>query len=257
MRRSGTRSSRGTSADSLEDDARNRDPPSPPRLRDGTRDAPALPWLVAVAPGEPLELAEPHAGRVGDRVRDPSVRRNTVTDFVTTSVASVLLVVPVFFTAFVFSKYLVSDWHLFPAGWDSWKARILPSFTLALGPIGYIARLIRAAVVETLQEDYVVAARARGLRQWRIMGVHVLRNSLAPFLSAAVPMLALVITGTLFVEQFFGIPGAASYFLDAVNTGDYPVLMGITVAIEIVVLAASLISDILLALTDPRLREAR
>ena len=184
-----------------------------------------------------------------------ALRRNTVIDFITTSVASVLLVVPVFFTAFVFSKYLVADWHLFPAGWDSWKARILPSFTLALGPIGYIARLIRAAIVETLQEDYVVTAKAKGLRQRRIVGVHVLRNSLAPFLSAAVPMLALVITGTLFVEQFFGIPGVASYFLDAVNTADYPVIMGVTVAIEIVVIAASLISDILLVLADPRIRE--
>ena len=184
-----------------------------------------------------------------------ALRRNTVTDFVTTSVASVFLVVPVFFAAFVFSKYLVGDWGFFPAGWDSWSARILPSFVLALAPIGYIARLIRAAMVETLEEDYVVTARAKGLRRWRIIGVHVLRNSLVPFLSAVPPMLALLLTGTLFVERFFGIPGMASYFLDAVNTADFPVIMGVTVAIEIVVLAAVLVSDILLALVDPRIRE--
>jgi oligopeptide transport system permease protein len=184
-----------------------------------------------------------------------ALRRNQFTDFVTTSVASVLLVVPVFFTAFVFSKYLVSDWHLFPAGWASWKARILPSFTLALAPIGYIARLIRAAVVETLQEDYVVVAKAKGLRRSRVVGVHVLRNSLTPFLSAAVPMLALLVAGTLFVERFFAIPGVASSFLDAVNTGDYPVLLGVTFVMEILVLTANLISDILLALSDPRVRD--
>ena len=110
-------------------------------------------------------------------------------------------------------------------------------------------------MVETLEEDYVVTARAKGLRRWRIIGVHVLRNSLVPFLSAVPPMLALLLTGTLFVERFFGIPGMASYFLDAVNTADFPVIMGVTVAIEIVVLAAVLVSDILLALVDPRIRE--
>lgn len=186
-----------------------------------------------------------------------ALRRTTLTDVVTTSVASVVLVVPVFFTAFLFAKYLVADWHLFPSGWDTWRARILPSFTLALGPIGYIARLIRAAVVETLEEDYVVVARAKGLRERRVVVVHVLRNSLAPFLSAAVPMLALLIAGTLFVERFFGIPGMASYFLDGVKTGDYPVLLGVTVVTEVVVLAASLVSDLLLALADPRLRDGR
>jgi ABC-type dipeptide/oligopeptide/nickel transport system permease component len=163
--------------------------------------------------------------------------------------------VPVYFTAFVFAHYFVSDWGVVPAGWQSWQARLLPSLTLALGPIGYIARLIRAAVVETLQEDYVRTARAKGLRRRRIVWVHVMRNSLVPFLSAAVPMLALLITGTLFVERFFKIPGAASYFLQGVETADYPLIMALTVSIAVVVLTANLLADMLLALADPRIPE--
>jgi ABC-type dipeptide/oligopeptide/nickel transport system permease component len=182
-------------------------------------------------------------------------RRNSVTDLITTSTATVIFVVPVFFFAFVFSKYLVREWELFPLGWDGFNSKILPSFTLALAPAGYIARLIRGAVVETLQEDYVRTARAKGLRWRRIMWGHVLRNSLVPFLSAAAPMLALLVTGAFFVEQFFAIPGLSSFFVQGAATRDYPLLMGLTVALAIVVLAANLASDILLALVDPRMRE--
>ncbi|MGH3004721.1 MAG: ABC transporter permease [Gaiellaceae bacterium] len=184
-----------------------------------------------------------------------AVRRNSVFDALATSTASVMLVLPVFFVAFVFSEYLVFEWDLLPAGWGSWEAKILPSFALALAPIGYIARLVRAAAVETLEEDYVRTARAKGLRRRRVVWVHVLRNSLVPFLSAAVPMLALLVTGAFFVEQLFRIPGAASSFIEAALTRDYPLIMGLTVALAVVVLVANLISDVLLALVDPRVRE--
>lgn len=184
-----------------------------------------------------------------------AVRRNSALDLLATSTASVLLVVPVFFVAFVLSEYFVFEWHLVSAGWETWEAKILPSFALSLAPIGYIARLVRAAAVETLEEDYVRTARAKGLRPWRVVWVHVLRNSLVPFLSAAVPMLALLVTGAFFVEQFFRIPGAASAFIEAALTRDYPMIMGLTVALAVVVLVANLLSDVLLALVDPRVRE--
>lgn len=185
-----------------------------------------------------------------------AARRGTAVDFLAISTASALLVVPVFFVAYVGSTYLARDWNLVPLGWDTWEARILPSLTLALAPIGYIARLVRIAVVQTLGEDYVRTARAKGLYPERILWAHVVRNSLVPFLSAAMPMLALLITGALFVEQFFGIPGAATTFLDAARTRDYPLLLGLTVGLAAIVLAANLVADIVLALIDPRVREA-
>ena len=185
-----------------------------------------------------------------------AVRRNTLVDLLATSSATVLLVLPVFFVAFVLSKYLVFEWHLFPPGWEGWRAKVLPSLTLALAPIGYIARLIRVAVAEALQEDYVRTAKAKGLRPGRILFVHVLRNSLVPVLSAAVPMLALLVTGAFFVEELFRVPGVSAFFVEAALTRDYPVLMGLTVALAVVVLAANLVSDVALAIADPRIREA-
>ena len=183
-------------------------------------------------------------------------RRGRAIDVLVTSTASAFLFIPVFFLAYVVTRYLARDWGLIPFGWDSWGARIAPSLVLALAPMGYIARLVRAAVADTLGEDYVRTARAKGLYEDRILWAHILRNSLVPVLSAAMPMLALLITGALFVEQFFGIPGAATSFLDAARTRDYPLLLGLTTGLAAVVLAANLCADVLMAFIDPRLRES-
>lgn len=182
-------------------------------------------------------------------------RRGTRIDLLATSIASAFLFIPVFFISYVVTRYLVREWGVIPSGWDSWDARIVPSLILALAPMGYIARLVRAAVVDTLGEDFVRTARAKGLYEDRILWAHIVRNSLVPVLSAAMPMLALLITGALFVEQFFGIPGAATSFLDAARTRDYPLLLGLTAGLATVVLAANLCADILVALIDPRVRE--
>jgi ABC-type dipeptide/oligopeptide/nickel transport system permease component len=183
-------------------------------------------------------------------------RANSWVDMAVTSASSLLLVVPVFFLSYVLSRYLVLEWHLFPLGWDTSRSKVLPTLTLALAPTGYIARLIRVAVVETLQEDYVRTAHAKGLLEHRIIWVHVLRNSLVPFLSSAVSMLALLVTGSFFVERSFRVPGASSAFLDAAFTRDYPLLMGLTVVLAVIVLLANLVADVLLAIVDPRVRDA-
>ena len=128
---------------------------------------------------------------------------------------------------------------------------------LSLAPVGYIARLVRASVVETLGEDYIRTAQAKGLRRGRVVLVHVLRNSLVPVLSAAVPMLALLITGAFFVEEYFGIPGASNAFLTAARVRDFPMLMGLTVVLAAVVLVVNLITDVVIALLDPRVLERR
>ncbi len=185
------------------------------------------------------------------------VRRGSGRDLLATSVATLLLAIPVFFVAYLLSTYLVTRWQLVPGGWEDRDSKVLPVLTLGLAPVGYVARLIRAAVVDALEEDYVRTARAKGLRRWRVVWVHVLRNSLAPFFSAAVPMIALLVTGAFFVEQAFGIPGASTFFLDAAFTRDYPMLMGLTVVLAVIVLAANLVSDVLLAAADPRVREAQ
>ena len=186
-----------------------------------------------------------------------ALRRRTAADTAATVSSSVLLVVPVFFVAWVLSRYPSLEWRWLPLGWESWDARVLPVLTLSLAPAGYVARLVRASVVETLGEDYVRTARAKGLRRDRIVLVHVLRNSLVPVLSAVVPMLALLITGAFFVEEYFGVPGASQAFLDGARLRDYPMVMGLTVVLAAIVFALNLVTDVLIAILDPRVREPR
>jgi ABC-type dipeptide/oligopeptide/nickel transport system permease component len=186
-----------------------------------------------------------------------AVRRSSVLDHLATSAASVLLVVPIFFVTYVLSRYLVYDWDVFPLDWETWQGKVLPVFALGLAPAGYAARLTRAAAVDTLQSDYVRTARAKGLRSSRVVGVHVLRNSSVPLLSATPPMLALLITGAFFVETAFAVPGVSAEFVQAARAKDYPMILGLTVALTVLVLVVNLIADILMAIIDPRMREER
>jgi ABC-type dipeptide/oligopeptide/nickel transport system permease component len=183
--------------------------------------------------------------------------RNTRVDRITTVVSTLILVVPVFLFADLAATNLVYKWDVVPAGWDTWEAKIVPAIVLGLAPAGYIARLVRAAVVETLEQDYVRTARAKGLYQDRIVWRHVVPNSLVPALSAAVPMLALLVTGAFFVESAFSIPGAAEYYVSATKDRDYPMVMGLTVVLAVIVILANLAADVVAALLDRRILEER
>jgi oligopeptide transport system permease protein len=134
---------------------------------------------------------------------------------------------------------------------------ILPSFALGLVPMAYFARLVRGTMLETMQQDYVRTARAKGLRYRRVIGVHVLRNSLIPVVTAAGPLLGYIITGSFVIEVIFSIPGIGRYYVASVANRDYSVVMGLTVLLALVVILANLIVDILYGFLDPRTREAR
>jgi oligopeptide transport system permease protein len=202
--------------------------------------------LLACAWAIPLGLALGLAG---------ALRRNTWVDWGATGLATAMLVIPVFLVAGTAHTYLIREWEVVPGGWESGRTRAVASLVLALAPAGYIARLVRAAAVETLQRDFVRTARAKGLTERRVVLVHVLPASLTPFLSAAVPTLALLVTGSFFVERSFGIPGASEYFLLAARQRDYPMVMGMTVILAAVVIAANLFADLARLALDPRLRE--
>ena len=112
-------------------------------------------------------------------------------------------------------------------------------------------------MLETLQQDYVRTAKAKGLRWRRVVSVHVLRNSLIPAITATGPLLGFIITGSFVIEVIFSIPGIGRYFVTAVSSRDYSVVMGITVLTAVVIVVANLIVDILYGVLDPRTREAR
>lgn len=199
---------------------------------------------LALALGLPLGLAS-------------TLRRGGALDVAATTISTVLLATPVFLFAEIGRDDLIMRWNLGELGSSGARSAWLPVVTLALAPAGYVARLVRAGAVETLSEDYVRFARAKGLRRLRVLLVHVLPNSLTPFLSAAVPTLALLVTSAFFVERVYQVPGAADAFITAAERRDYPLVLGLTAVLAAVVVLASLLADVLAAALDVRLREDR
>jgi oligopeptide transport system permease protein len=140
------------------------------------------------------------------------------------------------------------------AGWESW---VLPAITLGFAPMAMLAQLVRGSMLETLRQDCVRTAKANGLHWRRVVGLHVLRNSLIPAVTAIGPLLGYLIAGSFIVETIFGIPGIGRYFIISVGSREYTVVMGITGLLSMIIIIANLIVDILYGYLDPRTRDVR
>jgi oligopeptide transport system permease protein len=186
-----------------------------------------------------------------------ALRQDSAFDYVTRFVSSAGFALPNFLVATILIYWFAVRLGWLPThGWTSWQHKVLPSFTLGLLPMGWVVRLVRGAMLDTLSEDYVRAARAKGLRWRRVVSLHALRNSLIPLVTVAGPLLGYLITGSFVVEQIFGVPGVGRYFVAAVLARDYPLIAGLTVMLALVIIVANLLVDVAHALLDPRVREA-
>lgn len=136
---------------------------------------------------------------------------------------------------------------------DVAKRLILPSVTLASYPIGLIARMTRASMLEVLEQDYIRTARAYGIRQRIIMYRYALRNAIIPVLTVIGLTFAYLLTGTFFVEEIFNWPGLGKFTLRAFLNVDYPAIMGVTLFAATGYVTINLIVDLLQAMIDPRI----
>jgi oligopeptide transport system permease protein len=141
-------------------------------------------------------------------------------------------------------------------GWAGiWSGRaVIPAIALALLPAAALARYTRSAMLNVLTTEYVRTARAKGLREGRVIARHALRNGLIPVLTIAGFYLARVVTGSFFVETIAGVPGIGRYFITSISTRDYPVMLGTTLLLAFAVASVNLIVDLLYGLADPRIR---
>jgi oligopeptide transport system permease protein len=204
-----------------------------------------LAMLLAIVVGIPLGILA-------------ALRANSVTDYLLMLFANLGFAVPSFLVATLFIYFFAAKWGFFPTnGWDSWSSKVLPVVALSLGPLTYFARIVRGQMLETLQQDYVRTAKAKGLRWKRVVTVHVLRNSLIPAVTAAGPLLGFLVTGSFIIENIFAIPGIGRYYVTSVSGRDYSTVMGITVLLAILIIVANLVVDILYGYLDPRTREQR
>lgn len=187
-----------------------------------------------------------------------ALKKNTLLDRLVSGVAMIGISVPIFVIAplMVLVFAVVLNW--LPASWagSSGPDRLLmPVIALALPQIAYIARLTRASMINVMSSDFVRTARAQGLNTISIIRYHALKPAMLPLLSYMGPAIAGVLTGSVVVEQVFGIPGVGSLFIREALNRDYTVVLGITVVYAVIVIALNLVVDLLYGFLDPRIRD--
>jgi ABC-type dipeptide/oligopeptide/nickel transport system permease component len=190
-----------------------------------------------------------------------ALRQNSAFDYGAMAFSNIGFAVPSFLTSTLFLYFFALKWGNFTGfptfGWTGFHSKVLPAIALGLAPMTYFARLVRGTMLETLQQDYIRTAKAKGLRWRRVVGLHVLRNSLIPAVTAAAPLLGYLVTGSFVIERIFAIPGIGQYYVTSVSSRDYSVTMGITVLLSILIIVANLLVDILYGFLDPRTRDLR
>ncbi len=163
--------------------------------------------------------------------------------------------IPAFVLGFILIRLFSVKWGLLPAVSDgTLKCLILPSFTLSLSHIAYFVQMLRNEVLENREEVYILYARARGIPERRIFRTHLLKNSIQPLVNTVGISIGGLIAGTVIVENVFSWPGLGRLITKAILARDYPVIQGYILIIAATYIVATLLSDIMSAMVDPRIR---
>jgi oligopeptide transport system permease protein len=186
-----------------------------------------------------------------------ALRQNSLADYGVMSVAMTGITIPTFVTApfltLIFGVYM--GW-LPVAGYGdgAWENMVLPVIVLALPQIAIISRLVRGSMVEVLRSNFVRTARAKGLTESQVVWRHALRAGLLPLVSYLGPAIAGLVTGSLVVEQIFGLPGIGRYFVQGALNRDYTLVMGVVILFATLIILLNLVADILYRVLDPKVR---
>lgn len=187
-----------------------------------------------------------------------ALRQNKALDRVVMGFSMTGISIPVFVIAPILVLFLAVQQQWLPAGWSSTTSAsrlVLPVVTLALPQIAYIARLTRASMIDILGRDFVRTARAQGLGTMTVVRLHVLKPAMLPVLSYMGPAVAAILTGSVVVEEIFGIPGLGQFFVRGALNRDYTLVLGIVVFYATLIVLLNLIVDILYGVIDPRVRQ--
>lgn len=215
--------------------------------------------IVAVAIGMPLGILA-------------ALKQNTLFDYLGMGVAIFGVSVPVIVLGpILIWIFGISLGWLPPTGWaakppfflgflpsslnkEFFQHSLMPAVALGLGSSAVIARLTRATLLQSIREDYIRTARAKGLHEWVVIIRHALKNSMIPVITILGPLFAALVTGTFVTELIFGIPGMGKYFVTSITNRDYPVIMGTILLYAVFLVLANLVVDIVYAYLDPRIR---
>ena len=142
---------------------------------------------------------------------------------------------------------------LFPTRATDPGGLVLPILSLSFYPMAYITRLTRSSMLDVLGQDYVRTAKAKGLKNGKIIFKHALKNALSPVITYAGPMMAYILTGSMVVENIYSVPGLGRLFVNSMLRTDYMMIMGVTIFLAAMIILMNFLSDILYKIVDPRI----
>jgi oligopeptide transport system permease protein len=185
-----------------------------------------------------------------------ALKRNTPTDYLAGVVGVVGIAVPIFVIGPLFQVIFALKLNWLPVGGSDqgWRSLVLPIIVLSLPNIAYISRLTRSSMIETMRENYVRTARAKGIGPRRTLFVHTLKGALLPVIAYLGPATAGIITGSILIETVFAVPGIGRHFVDAALNRDYPLVMGITLLYGGMLILFNILTDLVRGWLDPRVR---
>jgi oligopeptide transport system permease protein len=185
-----------------------------------------------------------------------ALRRNQAGDYLAGTIGVIGIAVPIFVIGPIMQVVFALNLEWLPVGgWnDGWRSLVLPVLALALPNIAYISRLTRTSMIETMRENYVRTAIAKGIGRRRAIWRHALTGAMLPVVAYLGPATAAIITGSILIETIFAIPGIGRHFVDAALNRDYPLVMGITVVYGALLILFNILTDLLRGWMDPRVR---
>lgn len=185
-----------------------------------------------------------------------AIKHNTWVDSLITAVVSTAgVALPNYVIGYLLIEVFAIKLGWLPVGgWGSWKDVIMPVIAFSLCPMALMARYTRASTLEVTYADYVRMGRARGLSERRILYKYILRTSLIPLITIMGPWIPGILTGSIFIEATFGLPGLGSYFTTASLHRDYPLIMALVLIVAVLWGICYILSDVAYVLVDPRVR---
>ena len=193
-----------------------------------------------------------------------AVRRNGLVDYAGTGFSFVLYSMPQYAVALILIQLFAITFHIFPAEapqspstlglFTHPSGLVLPVASLTLVTFAQFSRYMRSSAIDTLAQDYMRTARAKGLPERLVLWRHLLRNSLIAVITLVGLSIPYIITGTLIIEQVFNFPGLGLEYFTATLRDDYPVMLGVTVLVGMITVVGNLVADVGYALLDPRIR---
>lgn len=189
-------------------------------------------------------------------------RRNSWVDYLVMFIAILGVSVPSFVVAALIQYYFAGKLHLFPiVGWPSahpwvsgFKYTVLPTIALSFGSIATYARYMRTSVLDVINQDYILTAKAKGVSKTATIWKHIIRNAILPIITILGPQIAGIITGTFVIERIFSIPGLGEYYVASIGVRDYTMIMATTIFFAFLFIASIIVVDILYGVIDPRIR---